>query len=316
MKPAVVARTSILTAVVIALLFAADVPADAQIIIRGLYTPGMNATNSGVLPDAGLTFQSLFQLYSFDELKGPNRNELPVNGVASLFVQQNIFVWVSAYKLFGGTYAATVILPVTNTSLTSVEFGTIAGGAGFADSYYSPLTLGWNEKRADLQLSYGFYAPTGRFSAGAHNNTGAGYWGHSVTGAQTVYLTANKGTAASAFEQYEVHTTQRTTNVHPGQTLDLDYSVTQAVPLDKDQHTVLQFGLVGYGQYQMTDRTVPIANPIVATSDRYRVNALGPGLNVLLPSRKVVVGIKYFQEFANASTVQGHSLQISATVTF
>ncbi len=315
MRPNLV-RAPILSAAALALLFAAVAPAEAQIIIRGLYPVGMQATNSGVLPGAGLTYQSLFQLYSFDELRGPDRQELPVKGTASVFVQQNIFLWVSEYKLFGGTYAVTVILPATNSSLTSVAFGTIAGGAGFADSYYSPFGLGWHEPRADLQVSYGFMAPTGRFTAGATDNTGAGYWGHFLNAGQTVYLTADKATAASAFEVYEFHTTQDTTNAHPGQTFDIDYSVMQLVPLDSDQHTLLQVGVVGYGQYQMTDLTGPGVNPIIASNSHYRVNALGPGVNVLLPARKVVVGARYFLEFENASTVQGRSLQISATVSF
>jgi len=37
--------------------------------VRGLYTPGMSATNSGELPEAGLTYVAAVQAYSFDELK-------------------------------------------------------------------------------------------------------------------------------------------------------------------------------------------------------------------------------------------------------
>jgi hypothetical protein len=296
--------------------FFAVAPTSAQPVLRGLYWPGMNATNSAVLPDAGLTYQSFFGLESFDELKGPGGQDLPVDGTASVLVQMNIFIAVSKYKLFGGTYAAIAIIPFLSSSVTSITFGSVAGGAGFADSYFQPFTLQWQTKRADLQVGYGFWPITGRFNAGATNNVGAGYGGSFVTGAQTVYLTANKALALSAMEGYEFHTTQRTTHVHPGQTFDIDYSLTQNVPLDKDEHTVIQFGLVGYGQYQMTDQTEPNPNTIVPTSDRYRVTALGPGANVLLPNRKVVVGIKYFKEFANVSTVQGHQLQISATVTF
>jgi hypothetical protein len=290
-----VKRIAVLSALTLTWFF---VPGAAQAQIRGLYPPGMNATNSGVLPDAGLTYQNLFQLYTFDELKGPEGESLPVNATASLFIDQNIFLWVSKYKLLGGTYAAVAILPVTNSSLTTVAFGTIAGSAGFADSYYSSFTLGWHEKRADLQASYCFFAPTGRFTAGATDNTGAGYWGHFLSAGQTVYLTANKAAAASAFEAYEFHSTQRSTEIHPGQTFDLDYSVTQVLPLDKDQHTLLQIGVVGYGQYQTTDRTTPTVNPVVAPSSRYRVHALGPGANVLLPARKVTSGFKYFFEFS------------------
>ena len=249
-------------------------------------------------------------------MKGDEGQSLPVNGKAALFINDSIFVWVSKYKLLGGTYAASADLAVTNSSLTAVTFGRIAGAAGLADSYFSPLTLGWQQTRADLEAAYGFMAPTGRFTAGATDNTGSGYWGHFLTASQTIYLTADKRTAVSAFEAYEFHTTQQTTDVRPGQTFSVDYSLSRVVPLDKDQHMLLQVGLVGYGQYQTTDHTGPTVDSTIAAATRYRVNALGAGANVLLPERKVVVGVSYFKEFSNASTVQGQSLQISGTVTF
>jgi len=51
---------------------------------------------------------------------------------------------------------------------------------------------------------------------------------------------------------YEFHGTQQGTNIHPGQTFDLDYSVTQTFPLEQDLR--LQLGLAGYGQWQTTDK--------------------------------------------------------------
>ena len=56
-----VVRASIVSGAVLA-FFAALVPA-AQAQIRGLYTPGTTAIDSGVLPDTGLTYQELFQVY-------------------------------------------------------------------------------------------------------------------------------------------------------------------------------------------------------------------------------------------------------------
>jgi hypothetical protein len=89
--------------------------------------------------------------------------------------------------------------------------------------------------------------------------------------------------------------------------------LTRALPLHENKHTIVQVGLVGYGQYETTDRTGPNAD-LRLGANPYRVNALGAGANVILPARKVAVGIRYFKEFSNASTVEGHSLQISATV--
>lgn len=307
-------RLAIVAVLSTAGLFNHAVPARAQ--IRGLYAPGMNATNSGVLPETGLTYIALVQPYSFDELKAPDGEDLPVNLTTSVFVEQNLFMWVSDRKILGGTYAAFADLPIANTSLTLVRFGALQAGSGLGDSYYSPFTLGWQRSRADIQAGYGFVAPTGRFHQGASDNTGSGYWGHMLSTGQTMYLTASKGTAISAYELYEFHGTQKDTDVHPGQTFDIDYSVTQMLPLKQDKSTLLQLGLVGYGQYQTTDQSGGEVIPAVAARTHYKVNALGVAAGVIVPERKVNVGVKYLKEFANEATVQGHSLQIVAGVTF
>jgi hypothetical protein len=46
------------------------------------------------------------------------------------------------------------------------------------------------------------------------------------------------------------------------------------------------------------------------------VNALGIAADVMVPDRQIDVGVKYLQEFANRATVEGHSLQITAGMTF
>jgi hypothetical protein len=77
----------------------------------------------------------------------------------------------------------------------------------------------------------------------------------------------------------------------------------------------LQLGLVGYGQWQTTDKSGPTITPAQATA-HYSVNALGFASNVMLPERKVSLGLKYFKEFSSRSTFQGYSLQISGAVSF
>jgi len=289
-------------------------PARAQ--VRGLYTPGMTATNSAVLPDAGLTYVQLFQWYSFDELKGRNGETLPVNATVSLLADQNLFIAVTPHRVLGATYAFAVDVPVVGSSVTTPTFGAIAGGASIGDTYVMPLMLGWHLKRADFEATYGFTIPTGRFNVGASDNTGAGYWGHIPTFAETVYLTANKATTFSAFQAYEFHTTQKDTSIRAGQTFDLDYSLMQLVPLGEDKHTLLQIGLAGYGQYETTDRSGPAVDPVIAANTHYRVNAIGLAANVLVPARKTSVGLKWFKEFSNRATVEGGSLQISVAISF
>lgn len=290
-------------------------PSLAHAQVRGVYPVGMNATNSGVTPEAGITYANLFVFFSRDEEKG-SHGEVLATGQNSIMMDLNSFVWVSKKKieiLGGALFSASATLPVANNSLTSDIQGTISSGGGFADSFYQPLILGWRKKRADIRAVYGFLAPTGKFNAGANNNVGSGYWTPVVSGGQTFYLTKNRATALSAFQMYEFHGTQQGTMIHPGQTFNLDYSLTQVFPLQGNLR--FQLGLVGYGQWQTTDKHGPTITPEQAAA-HYRVNSLGFAANVMLPERKVSVGVKYFREFECRSTFQGYTLQISGAVTF
>jgi hypothetical protein len=288
-------------------------PADAQ--VRGVYPVGMNATNSGVTPEAGITYSNLFVFFSRDEEKGPD-GEILATGQNSVIMDLNSLVWVRKKEidfLGGAVFSASATLPIANNSLTSDVQGALSGGGGFADSYYQPLILGWRKHRVAIRAIYGFLAPTGRFSAGANTNVGSGYWTSAVSSGQTIYLDPSKATSLSAFQMYEFHGTQEGTLVHPGQTLNLDYSLTHTFPLQPNLR--LQLGLVGYGQWQTTDKHGLNVTPEQAAA-RYKVNALGFAANAILPDRKVSVGLKYFHEFECRSTFQGYTLQISAAVTF
>jgi len=286
-------------------------PAMAQ--VRGVYPLGMSATNSGVTPESGFSYANQFLTYSRSQLKDAD-GATQVTGKNSVVMDMNSLVWVSSKQfLAGAKISLSATLPVARNSLTSDVTGPISGGSGFADSYYQPFILAWETKSAAIRTAYGFLAPTGSFDAAANDNVGSGYWTHVVSSGQTFFLTSDKATAVSAFQMYEWHTTQNSTNIHPGQNLDLDYSITHTVPVGKDVR--VQVGLVGYGAWQTTEKTGPSVTA-QQSSDRYMVNAVGFSSNVVLPPQKVSVGFKYFQEFSNRSTFQGHSIQISGSIKF
>lgn len=283
--------------------------------VRGVYPVGMNATNSGVTPEAGVTYSNLFVFFSRDENKDSSGNVI-ATGQNSIMMDLNSFVWVSQRKighLGGAVFSASATLPVANNSLTSNLAGTLSAGGGFADSFYQPVILGWRKRRTDFRAIYGFLAPTGKFEAGGTNNVGSGYWTSVLSSGQTFYLTENRATALSTFEMYEFHGTQQGTMVRPGQTLNLDYSLTQAFQLQGNLR--IQLGLVGYGQWQTTDKRGPAITPEQAAA-HYKVNSLGVGANAIFPGRKASLGFKYFHEFACRSTYQGYTLQISGAITF
>src|SRR5215469_7101760 len=227
---------------VVAIVCALTLAKEANAQSRGVYPLGMSAANSGVTPEAGLTYSNQLLFYSRDEVKDQNGNTLPITGSNAVLMDMNSLIWVSTKEFLGeARYSAFATLPFAKNDLTSDIHGNISGGSGFADSYYVPFVLGWNTERVAIRALYGFLAPTGRFAAGGNDNVGSGYWTNAVSSGQTFYLTKNTSWALSAYEMYEFHNTQEDTQTHPGQTFDLDYSLTRTFTFT--QSPTLQIGV-------------------------------------------------------------------------
>jgi hypothetical protein len=287
----------------------------AQAQNRGVYPLGMSAVNSGLMPAPGFTYTNQLLSYARDEAKADNGATLPITGSNTVEMDLNTITWGSAATILGGAqYAASATLPFARNDLTSDINGNLSGGAGFADSYYLPLILGWSKERVALRVLSGFLAPTGRFAVGAKNNVGSGYWTFAQSSGQTFYVTKSKSLNLSAYEMYEFHTTQEGSRIRPGDTFDLDYSLMRAFALGK-RRSQLQIGVAGYEARQTTAKTGSEITPDESMA-RYAVNAYGFAANLAFPSRKLNFGVKYFEEFADRSTFQGYSLQFSGSVGF
>src|SRR4030095_11087114 len=130
----------------LAYVLIAAAPASAQ--VRGVYPLGMSATNSGITPEAGFSYVNQLLIYTRDEFKGPQGEQLAV-GRQSVVMDMNSLVWVSKKEILrGAKFSASATLPFANNSLESDLAGAISGGGGFADSYYQPFILGWETNRA------------------------------------------------------------------------------------------------------------------------------------------------------------------------
>ena len=289
-------------------------PAPVRSQSRGVYPLGMTAVGSGVTPDPGFTYANQLLFYARDESKANDGSSLPVSGRNAVIMDMNSFVWVSNRQLLGGAhYSAVATLPIARNQLVSDIHGQVSGGGGFADSYYLPLILGWNRQRASIRALAGFLAPTGRFTEGASDNVGSGYWTPTLSSGQTLQLTRDNSLTFSAFELYEWHTTQHGTGTKPGDTINVDYSLVRTFPFGKGSR--LQVGVAGYEQRQTTQKTGPAITE-QQSRERYTINGLGFVTHVAFPNQRLNVGLRFFEEFANRAAYQGYSVQVSATVNF
>ena len=298
-------KSKFLAMIILSILLVAVGPLRAQ--QKGQWVPGQYGLNAGVIPDPGFTYENLALNYSANSLNDSNGNGLPgVTGTYSFWVDENVFMFVPKYKILGGYFAPYASVNVANGSLVAdfgSIFGTQAGGAGLADTFVSPVNMGWHFSRLDLNAGYAFTAPTGRFTPGANNNVGSGYWGNNLTTGATAYITKNKGTSANVFLDWEAHGKKSGINITPGQAFTMEWGLGQALPLDKDMSKLVQIGLVGYDQWQVSDN-----GGLTRLLPYYSVHALGAQGNFIVPKKGLNFFFKYYGEYLAKARPQGRTI--------
>lgn len=294
--------------VITLVVLAAGATVDAQ--QKGQYLPGTCGLNSGIQAGPGFTYSNLFTCYKADKLKGADGETIPTVGDAGLYVDQNLFIYVTKYKVLGANIGFMLDVPIANASLTAPVLGLTGGGIGIADIYVEPLNLGWHLKHADIKAAYGFMAPTGRYNDGATDNIGSGYWGHLLSLSGTYYLDKTRTWSISTNGVFEVHQQKKDSVMTPGRTFTFEYGVGKMLPVGKQ---LLQLGLIGYGQWQVSDNGGGV---LANTRGRYGVAAIGPEVTLIVPRHKLSLTFRYEPELYAASRIQGSTFVFSGALSF
>jgi hypothetical protein len=300
---------------------------------KGQFVPGQFGLNAGVIPDPGITYANMALNYSAGQLNDSNGNRIlqNVTGTYSFWVDENIFYYVPAHRFLGGYFMPYIALNYATGSVVAAlppllpgntsGISLSAGGSGYADTYVQPLNLGWHfGKRVDFNAGYGFTAPTGRYTAGASNNVGSGYWGNNITSGTTLYITKNQGTTANFATAWETHG-QKTvasspagqfSKITPGQAFTAEWGIGQILPIKKDFSQLAQLGLVGYDQWQVSSNggNYLVAGIPVAASrvPYYSVHGIGFQANYILPAKNLALFFKYYDEYSAKARPKGRTI--------
>lgn len=292
---------------------------------KGQWVPGQGGLNAGVMPDPGVTYANFTLNYSADSLRNSSGSGVPgIAGTYSFWVIENAFFYIPKPKILAGHFQFMAMLPTANGSLTAdlgnpPRFPISGGGYGYADTWVQPLTLGWHLSRVDTYVAYAFTAPTGRYSPGASDNVGSGYWGNNITSGTTAYLTKNKGTSLNLTTEWEIHGSKKvasipagqTSHITPGQAFTIEWGLGQVLPLKKDFSQLLQLGVIGYDQWQVSNNGgnyLVAGRPVRASViPYYSVHAVGLQANYILPKKALAFFFKYEPEYLAKARPQGRT---------
>src|SRR5512138_696522 len=167
-----------------ALLVAASllaVPASAQLSGENLL--GDNGVRSGSQPQPGAYVGFMYYRYGSDTIRNQDGKTLALDpaspGSMTLHVVLPLFMVVSKTRVLGANYGMAMAVPGANGALEAPGLALQSDiSAALADMYFVPIQLGWHFSRADVTSAFGFFAPTGRYTAGALDNIGKGMWSY------------------------------------------------------------------------------------------------------------------------------------------
>ena len=219
---------------------------------------------------------------------------------------------VTKHKVLGGNYGFMVVPPFSNASLESPRFGQNPG-LGPGDLYVQPINLGWHTKQVDVVAGYAFFAPTGRYTVDADDNTGLDMWGHELTAGTTVFFNERKTMDASTLAAVEFHSGKRHSDAQVGTLLTLEGGLGRNFA-----GGAARLGLVYIAQWKLTDDTLT-GLPALLVRGKNSVAALGPEVTLPLAAKGLLAGfltIRYEWEVYARTTTQGNSLIVSAAFPF
>lgn len=217
----------------------------------GAYVPGI--TNPGDYANPGMTgllvvdYNIFFSSDKFidengsevDNITLPGGDSRPLSVDLSGYINSLLLTYVSPELSFlGNARYFGFIAPSYFTSSMQVGLSELViedvvvngGVGGFGDLNIAPLFLTWTSKnsKVDLTGGYMFTAPTGRYTTGAEDNVGIGFWSHDFQ-LFTYYYLNERATTLYVGQTFETHSKLKDADVKPGNRYIIEYGISQYV---------------------------------------------------------------------------------------
>ena len=204
----------------------------------------------------------------------------------------------------------------------SLEFADFefSSNFGLGDLYLQPINLGWHLKQVDFMAGYGLYFPTGRYTAGADDNTGLGMWTHEFSAGTTLFFDPERKWHLSALGFFEIHTEKQDTEIQVGNIFTVEGGLGRSW-----YEGALSAGVAYYAQWKLTEDTVGGLDasdprlPSTLTLNRSRLFGVGPEITLPIVSKGNLIALitaRYQWEFDARSTLEGETFNLFVNVPF
>jgi hypothetical protein len=262
-------------------------------------------------PPGGYVVAPILYFYSTDTVKDRDGNTLLGNADITSALFGAGYSHVTTKKILGGLYGFTVLFPIgANNRIQGTEIDANPG-AGLTDSAFTPISLGWHFKRADALAGFTIFAPTGRYTDGASDNTGLGMWGFEPVVATTVYLDENRKYHAATSLTFDFQSKKDDSDTKVGNQMNLEGGV--GGDFLKGGLTT---GLCYYASFKLSDDAIE-GLPGILIRGKNKTFGLGPEATLAIAARNKVYGfvtVRYFWEVYARTATQGSALLVQATL--
>jgi hypothetical protein len=279
-------------------------PAAAQ--LNGFNIKGDQGLKAGSQAPPGVYYGAPLYWYGTDTIKNRDGRSFSTTGDLDMFLGGPLLNVVTPKKLLGGNYGFMAVLPFANVRVELPRLDNDPG-PGISDLYVQPVNVGWHTDRVDVLAGYGFFAPTGRYAAGADDNTGLGMWGHEVFAGTTVFFDEKKSWHAATTTALEFHSGKHDSDAHVGTLLTLEGGFGRDFLMG-----AARMGLAYYAQWKLTDDTLT-GLPALIVRGKNRVAGLGPEVTVPIATKQTVYGFltaRYHWEIGARTTTQGGAFNV------
>lgn len=211
---------------------------------------------------------------------------------------------------WGMMFIPTLNSPSANIALDYFTNQTGAGtvsfkssSLGLGDMYFQPIWLSWTKGKWANSLTYGVWAPLGKYKAGDAKNVGLGYWSHNFRAATKYNPTPQWLISMAA--TYELNSKQKDIDFKEAPHLTLDYGLSYTM------RTGNEIGLFGF-YTQQTGNDKGTKGSFL--SDKYfGIGAYG---SYWIKPGKFGLLARVTQNFATTNRFAGTSFQIGFNTLF